>query len=74
MFSQTESSVVLSDDALVDKDTAAILTDDDLLVRADVQLVLGRNAVEAATTSFVEDADHGKTVTGILTDALVGHQ
>ena len=74
MIIKIGSSVVLRDDALVDKDTAAILANDNLLVCADVQLVLGRNAVEATTTSFVEDTNNSETITGILTDTLVSYQ
>lgn len=66
--------MILLDDFLIDKDTSAIFANDDFLVGADVELVLRRNLVEAATAGITLYANHGKTVSDIFAYTLVSHQ
>jgi hypothetical protein len=50
----------------VDQDTAAMFANDDFLVLTDVELALGRNLIETASTSISLDGYHRQAVAGVF--------
>jgi hypothetical protein len=63
-----------SNHIVVHEDPTTVFAHDHFLVTADVQLTLGRNAVEAATAATAFNGDHTKSVAGIGTDPVIGAQ
>ena len=54
----------------VNHDATAVLTNDNLLTHFDVELALGRNLVEATTTSITLYVYNAKSIACVLTDTL----
>ncbi len=58
-------------DLVVDEDTSAIFTDDNLLPRFDIELALRWYLVEASAACITLYGDYCETIAGICPDPLV---
>ena len=63
-----------TDDRRIHQDPSAIFANDDLLVHADIELVLWRDLIEASAAGIPFDLHDGKAVAGIFPDPLVCDQ